>query len=109
MTNIKFRAWCKLDKVMLPWERIKSEFTFEYFEDEGLEFMQYTGLKDVNGVEIYEGDILWDEHYELHGVVKFDEGKFIYSWDNIDIDLFEVHTTLPIIGNIHENPELMEG
>ncbi|EKZ0266005.1 hypothetical protein RC101_000549 [Listeria monocytogenes] len=69
---------------------------------------QYTGLKDKNGKKIFEGDIGWDEHNECVGVVKFEEGKFLYVWENIVEDLWEVADGIEICGNIHENPDLLE-
>ena len=71
--------------------------------------LQSTGLKDENGVEIFEGDIGWDDHQEVHGQVIFENGAFKYEWENISEDLFEVTDDIEIIGNIHENPELLEG
>ncbi|HAA3016071.1 TPA_asm: hypothetical protein GYW62_07855 [Listeria monocytogenes] len=70
---------------------------------------QYTGLKDKNGKKIFEGDVGWDEHNECYGVVKFEEGKFLYVWENIAEDLWEVADAIEICGNIHENLELLEG
>src|SRR5699024_1025266 len=55
----------------------------DFIEDDDFVVMQYTNLRDKDGVEIYEGDIGWDEHLECYGVVKFQEGKFTYDWDNI--------------------------
>ncbi|HAA4451531.1 TPA_asm: hypothetical protein GER72_02280 [Listeria monocytogenes] len=69
---------------------------------------QYTGLKDKNGKKIFEGDICWEEYGECYGVVKFEEGKFLYAWENIAEDLWEVADSIEIYGNIHENPELLE-
>ncbi|EAE2052404.1 TPA: YopX family protein [Listeria monocytogenes] len=69
---------------------------------------QYTSLKDKNGKKIFEGDICWEEHNECYGVVKFEEGKFLYVWENIAEDLWEVADSIEIYGNIHENPELLE-
>ncbi|EAF8515802.1 hypothetical protein A0T44_10340 [Listeria monocytogenes] len=69
---------------------------------------QYTGLKDKYGKKIFEGDICWEEHNECYGVVKFEEGKFLYVWENIAEDLWEVVASIEIYGNIHENPELLE-
>ncbi|EAC5221487.1 hypothetical protein ABZ286_000098 [Listeria monocytogenes] len=69
---------------------------------------QYTGLKDKSDNKIFEGDIGWDEHKECYGVVKFEEGKFLYVWENIVEDLWEVADNIEVIGNIHENPELLE-
>ncbi|EGO2670917.1 hypothetical protein ELZ29_07195 [Enterococcus faecalis] len=71
--------------------------------------MQSTGLKDKNGVEIFEGDIGWDDHLEVHGQVIFENGAFKYEWDNISEDLFEVTDDIEIVGNIYENSELLEG
>ncbi|ELI5406008.1 hypothetical protein RRJ85_002730 [Listeria monocytogenes] len=69
---------------------------------------QYTGLKDKNGKKIFEGDICWEEHNECYGVVKFEEGKFLYVWENIAEDLWEVADSIEIYGNIHENLDLLE-
>ncbi|HDA9699833.1 TPA: hypothetical protein O5650_001902 [Listeria innocua] len=70
---------------------------------------QYTGLKDKNGNKIFEGDVGWDEHNECYGVVKFEDAKFLYLWENIAENLWEVADDIEICGNIHENPELLEG
>ncbi|MBC2188695.1 YopX family protein [Listeria booriae] len=70
---------------------------------------QYTGLHDKNSNKIFEGDIGWDEHNECYGVVVFDEGKFLYEWENISEDLWEIKGDIEIRGNIHDNPELLGG
>ncbi|ENI8498281.1 hypothetical protein ABZY98_000053 [Listeria monocytogenes] len=69
---------------------------------------QYTGLKDKNCNKIFEGDVGWDEHNECYGVVKFEEGKFLYVWENIAEDLQEVADGIEICGNIQENKNLLE-
>ena len=69
---------------------------------------QFTRLNDKNGKEIWQGDIGWDDHQECYGVVKFDEGKFIYQWENICEDLWEAKHDIEIISTIHDNPELLE-
>lgn len=70
---------------------------------------QYTGLKDKNGTEIYEGDILIDDAGEPveHWVVKFSEGGFVGECAGVTEVLFEL-TQLEVAGNIYENPELLE-
>ena len=152
MRDIKFRAWDELKtKMHNNFQFIKSgdngndwivftsnlqtldtnphPFDNPYFQKQ-LKIMQYTGLKDCNGVEIYEGDILkykayynlgheknlsvncvkWDETVDSDG---FNHGKH-YEWvvgadslaDVADSDYETAYAE--IIGNIYENPELLQ-
>ncbi|EAE6915233.1 hypothetical protein BHY23_13455 [Listeria monocytogenes] len=56
-----------------------------------------------------EGDkVEFVDQGELKQGVKFEEGKFLYVWENIVEDLWEVADGIEICGNIHENPELLE-
>ncbi|WP_375232540.1 YopX family protein [Enterococcus faecalis] len=80
--------------------------------------MQSTGLKDKNGVEIFEGDIVQyrDGEYSYLGIVKRDCYQFFIdgiepddNYDFIDVsNTFDGTSSLEILGNIHENPELLE-
>lgn len=68
---------------------------------------QYTGLTDCNGVEIYEGDFVKDVEYP----VTFEQGAFLVTtiYDMTQLFLHECDTSeLEVIGNVFENPELME-
>ena len=71
---------------------------------------QYTGLKDSNGDDIYENDLVLLDPDDPPYQVIFDEGKFELSNDYLGLvyDLSEEHMDCEIIGNIHENPELLE-
>lgn len=80
--------------------------------------MQSTGLKDKNGVEIFESDIVQyrDGEYSYLGIVKRDCYQFFIdgiepddNYDFIDVsNTFDGTSSLEILGNIHENPELLE-
>lgn len=108
--EIKFRAWSKSDKEMTPHERIRilpdETELHEVFEDNSVIWMQFTGLLDKNGNEIYEGDILSWESYEgkkhqTRWVVEYNSERGFKSWSSTKND--EI-----VIGNIHENPELLK-
>lgn len=115
---IKFRAWDKKNEMMFI--DIQKGITFEdeshykfndFLEDnERWIIMQYTGLKDKNGKEIYEGDIVrvdWnDKRYKVHNVaVVWNKKNLCFEIEGgcltDDSNHFEV------IGNINENPELI--
>lgn len=117
MREIKFRAWDKLNKEMFNVEIIDFqekklyEDTVSYRNFKNIELMQYTGLKDKNGKEIYEGDILSNRNDEKLYKVIFEDGSFRvefkgdfeeYSFDLIDV----VAQGCEVVGNIYENLEL---
>ncbi|EKB3549485.1 hypothetical protein ONY91_001694 [Listeria monocytogenes] len=124
MREIEYRAFVKETKKMLPVTDLcfneteavgvsgcgnaKCTLCVDWYSFDDVVLMQYTGLKDKNGKKIFEGDVGWDEHNECYGVVKFEEGKFLYVWENIAEDLQEVADGIEICGNIHENPDLLE-
>lgn len=77
---------------------------------------QYTGMKDKNGTKIFEGDIVDfpdRSDSESYGVVKYDtnETEFVIVYDSIYTGLGRQYHSrdIEVIGNIYDNPELLEG
>ena len=117
----KFRAWDKTDKKMYLVDEInfnRGEFesigvgiTFLRGADE-VELMQSTGLFDKNGQEIFDGDILGTKDGLLDGVVEYRTDLGMWTNDLLRYSNFErlgcMANSRKIIGNIYENPELLE-
>jgi uncharacterized phage protein (TIGR01671 family) len=135
--EIKFRAWNKKDKVMVDvaamnfgpsgfWSLIEDADDAELQLADSYELMQYTGLKDKNGREIYEGDILrvttGEDGESYVAIVKwfgdedypaFDLAGIPAAWNydaNALATIFQSGVeTCEVIGNIFEDKQLLEG
>jgi uncharacterized phage protein (TIGR01671 family) len=84
-------------------------FWQDFVDYPGYELMQYTGLTDKNGKEIYEGDIIHLKFGELNAnlVVKWDKYMGLKYHNGGWTSLVHVDTHGEVIGNIFENPELL--
>ena len=126
----KFRAWDKTENEMWNVEAI-------YIEDEWVKvndgsiygitkdlvrdyvLMQSTGLKDKNGTEIYEGDIVefkypYDKRIKTKGVIVRNDNKACFgismkeTTEQYELYRITAENYLSVIGNVHQNPELLE-
>ncbi|PKE65497.1 hypothetical protein CW674_06000 [Macrococcoides caseolyticum] len=85
---------------------VLDEFNYVVDEDDRV-LMQSTGLHDVNGKEIFEGDIV--KYWENIGYIEFYQGSWVINWNDGSLfDLYDNDNNLEVLGNIHEHPELLE-
>lgn len=127
MREIKFRAWHKIHKTMYRYvEHVSYPDGSSGIgligpfcpNNDDVELMQYTGLKDCKGQEIFEGDILkglrnqYGEKIEEIREVKYDESMQLmplYDICGYDCELWMDESKYEVIGNIYEHPELLKG
>lgn len=84
---------------------VLDEFNYVVDEDDRV-LMQSTGLHDVNGKEIFEGDIV--KYWENIGYIEFYQGSWVINWNDGSLfDLYDNDNNLEVLGNIHEHPELL--
>ena len=137
MRDIKFRIW---DGVKNEWLASSNKDALPYYGfalvgevmtvqsppiwslDEGNVVEQFTGLKDKNGVGVYEGDIiiqksLGSNKSECRGKITYKEDHAAFMFEVYErgkpvmwlfLNEFNPEKTCEVIGNIHENPELLE-
>jgi uncharacterized phage protein (TIGR01671 family) len=111
--ELKFRAW-DLDSQdkMYSWEEIRNLFN-DHLKQERVILMQYTGIKDKNGKEIYEGDIVVESGEYVnpfdgssHKFSRTFEVKYLADGFHLFTD--QVNGEHEVISNIYENPELLK-
>lgn len=122
MREVKFRAFIKQLKLVVPvtdlyfeCKEVECDLTngqgeTSVYSINEIELMQYTCLKDKNGKEIFEGDVVITDEADGLDQVKYYKGAFyIESLSNHNFgDELLSDLIVEVIGNIHENPELLE-
>ena len=123
MREIKFKFYCDesctMSRIFTLEELANGRYDFHCDINKAIK-LQYTGLKDKNEVEIYEGDIIKGKHYNCNTFIEFQSGCFMEickggkiffgleqygeSWNERDL----VREEIEVIGNIYENSELLK-
>lgn len=105
MREIKFRVWNTDYNEMWSWKDVKQSTPFQYVEEaKNIIFLQYTGLNDKNGVEIYEGDLLknnetWEVIY-APTLARFVVRNSCGEEENMSLLAI---LKFEVVGNIYEN------
>ncbi len=120
--EIKFRYWHTESKRFAPWEIFRQYPLQTVLNDPRVIVQQYIGLKDKNGREIYEGDVLYfdlqdafgSDHFHTAAVIaggaefgcdlKYRDGQI--GWVTLN-EIAQSDDELEILGNIYENPDLL--
>ena len=116
MREIKFRQWIKNLNKFHYWGFIDGTFIppLGEMDDDKRESRQYTGLKDKNNKDIYEGDIVEfekidssDNKFKVKCNIIFKDGCFLANWYG-EINSYLNRKDIEVIGNIYQNKELLE-
>lgn len=124
MREIKFRAWVKekkaifevilinyvTKKVTYLLERVGHLLSIRDAKFNDVELMQYTGLKDKNNKEIYEGDIVTLHNSRYKVIFNMEQARFVLRDDKFELEITFINNNnerMEIIGNIYETPELL--
>lgn len=107
--QIKFRAWTGV--VML--DDVSFDASSGSANGQGVTYLQFTGLLDKTGKEIYEGDLLSyiakeRNQHQVAGEVEFNKGQFLVKGSQLSLAGDVSNYGVEIIGNIYSNPELLE-
>ena len=106
--EIKFRFWNTVANGMVQWDIVRDVKVKELFEVGHLIPMQYTGMCDITGTMIFEGDIVKSSREGYS-----DAREVIYNYDDCCFQIghlanFNKEDSYTIIGNIYKNPELLK-
>lgn len=107
MREIKFRAW---DKERKQFWNLDGTDTLDIFDDDAFVMMQFTGLKDKNGKNIYDGDIVQKKNFDcIFRVVWIKQSTgFFIDCGKQRMPLSKLcEPLIEIIGNIYETPDLL--
>ena len=126
MKEFKMKAWLKKENKMvsiigidLNYQYIRYSDDRNLFKDDykiaefkDIELLQFTGVKDKAGQEVYEADVIKfnDGIDDIYGLISYDDEDAVYcvSYENVTEYLLNMAGDFEIVGNIFENPNLHE-
>ena len=126
MKEFKMKAWLKKENKMVSIIGIDLNYQYIRYTDDGnlfkddykiaefkdIELLQFTGLKDKAGQEVYEADVIKfnDGIDDIYGLISYDDEDAVYcvSYENVTEHLSNMAGDFEIVGNIFENPNLHE-
>jgi hypothetical protein len=115
MRDIKFRFWDEPNNKMRSWDEWSRQASARVLLDSNypparIIPMQFTGLVDKNGVEIYEGDIIFCDRCNLNSEISWGKKSAMFYFHRPNVhDAYDVDCQcIEVIGNIHQNPELIK-
>ena len=126
MKEFKMKAWLKKENKMVSIIGIDLNYQYIRYTDDGnlfkddykiaefkdIELLQFTGVKDNGGQELYEADVIKfnDGIDDIYGLISYDDEDAVYcvSYENVTEHLSNMAGDFEIVGNIFENPDLHE-
>ena len=126
MKEFKMKAWLKKENKMVSIIGIDLNYQYIRYTDDGnlfkddykiaefkdIELLQFTGVKDKAGQEVYEADVIKfnDGIDDIYGLISYDDEDAVYciSYENVTEHLLNMAGNFEIVGNIFENPNLHE-
>ncbi|WP_338997984.1 YopX family protein [Fusobacterium animalis] len=126
MKEFKMKAWLKKENKMVSIIGIDLNYQYIRYTDDGnlfkddykiaefkdIELLQFTGVKDKAGQEVYEADVIKfnDGIDDIYGLISYDDEDAVYcvSYENVTEHLSNMAGDFEIVGNIFENPDLHE-